>query len=832
MTSLTAYHRPLIPLTLALMGGIAVGAETPGFSGWALSAAAAAAVGIGCGLLRRRSSALPPLLLFAAVGYLSLQPFIQPRFSADHLTRFIDHGPRRIVGTVDERPLGFESRTRFVLRAERVESDSGRHPASGLLRVTLTGPAPAPIEQGDRIEIHARIRPLRNYNNPGGYDLRRQMGYQDIWCGAYVDPVGFTILEKRADRGVLAAVDRVRSDIAGVIDRAGLGVEGAVLKALVMGDMSGIPVEVRQAFARTGTSHILAISGLHISLVATAAFALCRWGLSRVPWCLRYAWTRKGAALLTIGPAVAYALVAGFSPSTQRALVMVVVFLTALLAERRADLKNSLSAAALAILIVHPPSLFSVSFQLSFSAVFAIVHGMEWLSACFPPPAPPIERRVRIRRWVGMFIAVSACATWGTLPICLYYFNLASVAGLLANCIVIPVMGYLSVGLGLIGSLLGALSVPAAVACHWLNGLLLAPTVAFIHWMSGLPLAWVRTVTPTILEMVLFYLLTWSGMEMLRQRRSGPAAEPPNARPVHRLRPAAAVMAVALLAATVDAGYWAFERFGRSDVRVTVLDVGQGSAVLLELPGGHTMLVDGGGVPDRTVFDVGAAVVAPYLWRQKIRTVDTLVLTHANSDHVNGLIFIAENFRIGSLWAASRATAHPGYAELLRVCDLRSVSRPAFAELARRHAYGAAEVDILFPPAGGTRHRDENNHSVVLRARIADQAVLLPGDVMHAAERELVGSTGPGLRSTVLLAPHHGSRSSSSPELVAAAAPDTVLISCREHPGGGIPHPSVLERYHAAGARVWRTDRDGALMVTADGQRLTVRSHLTAVPSD
>ena len=164
-----------------------------------------------------------------------------------------------------------------------------------------------------------------------------------------------------------------------------------MLKALVMGDASGIPPDVRQAFTRTGTSHILAISGLHISLVATAAFAIFRWGLCRVPWLLRRAWTRKGAALLTLVPVAGYALVAGFSPSTQRALIMVAVFLTAFLVERETDLKNSLALAALAILVVHPPSLFSVSFQLSFAAVFAIVYGMECLNALFP--APPAAGR-------------------------------------------------------------------------------------------------------------------------------------------------------------------------------------------------------------------------------------------------------------------------------------------------------------------------------------------------------------------------------------------------------------------------------------------------------
>jgi competence protein ComEC len=827
----TIYHRPLIPLTLALMGGIVVGAEAPGLGGWALAAAAACALAMGRSLLRRAPVVFAPLFLVAALGTLSIQPWIQPRLSDDHVARLVDTGPRRITGVVDARPLEFESRTRFVLRVERVDTDGGQLRVGGLLRVTLNGEMPAPVEQGDRIEIRSRIRPVRNFNNPGGFDARRRMGYQDIWCNAFADAAGLVVLEKHAQTGFMGAVDRVRSAIARVIDQAGLGPEGPVLKALVMGDASEIPADVRQAFTRTGTSHILAISGLHISLVATASFALFRWGLCRVPGCLRRAWTRKGAALLTLAPVAGYALIAGFSPSTQRAFIMVVVFLAALLAERETDFKNSMALAALAILAVHPPSLFSVSFQLSFAAVFSIVYGMDWLDALFPTSRLPVGRAARIRRWVGMSLAVSACATWGTLPICLYYFNLASFSGLLANCVVIPLMGYLSVGLGLVGALAGAVSVPAAVACHAVNGVILAWTIAFIQWMAAMPYAAVRTVTPSPVEIGLFYAATGAGLSLVLHRRAAAPSgtRPSEPAPAGRARAAIAVMAACLIVGAADVGYWVHQRFWRNDLRVTALDVGQGNAVLVELPGGHTLLVDGGGTADRATFDVGAAVVAPFLWRNKIRTIDTLVLTHANSDHVNGMIFIAETFRVGSLWAASEDVGHAGYAELLRVCEARGVARPRFADLARDWAFGPARVEVLHPSGDATerRPRDENNRSLVTRISLGGHAILLPGDIMHAAEKGIVRTAGDRLRSSVLLAPHHGSRTSSSEEFLKAVAPETVLISCGGRPGSGMPHPGVLERYRAQGARIWRTDRDGALQVVTDGRRLSVASYLS-----
>jgi competence protein ComEC len=173
------YHRPVIPLTVALIAGIALGSALPGGGMWALALAGACGAAVIRCLLRRSNAVVSPLLLFTAIGYLSLQPWVCPRFPDHHISRFLDTGPWRIIGVVDARPLDFESRTRFVLRVERLESAGETHDASGLLRVTVAGEAVG-IDQGDRVGIRSRIRALRNFNNPGGFDFRRSMAYREI----------------------------------------------------------------------------------------------------------------------------------------------------------------------------------------------------------------------------------------------------------------------------------------------------------------------------------------------------------------------------------------------------------------------------------------------------------------------------------------------------------------------------------------------------------------------------------------------------------------------------------------------------------------------------
>jgi competence protein ComEC len=612
---------------------------------------------------------------------------------------------------------------------------------------------------------------------------------------------------------------------------------------------------------RTGTSHILAISGLHITIVASIAFALFRWLLGWMPIALRQAWTHKGAALLTLAPITLYALIAGFSPSTQRSLIMVAAFLLAFLAEREPDLLNTLALAALVILCAQPAALFSVSFQLSFAAVWSIVWVFERVPMRRAAAPSDIDGRVvLIRRRLLTFFGVSLAATWGTLPLGMFYFNNVSFVGLLANCIAIPLMGYLAVAMGLMGTLLAALSTPAAVACYQIGGFILSQSMAVMEWMAKWPYAAVRTVSPSILEIILFYLASWAAFHLFTGRgctRSsssarvnagpacGPSAEPaapsrlgclrfPMIRSLGRGRnPVWAVLILSLTAAGLDAGYWVYQRFWRQDLRVTMIDVGQGSAVLLELPGGATALVDGGGFADSAAFDVGGRVVAPLLWHRKIATIDTLILTHPNSDHANGLVFIAENFHVRTLWTNGESRPIKGYEALMQTAARRGIASPRFAEIPRESLAGGVRVEVMYPPVDfldlrrrDPWRRDENNNSLVARVSLGEVSVLIPGDIMRPAEKELVALAGNRLKSTVLIAPHHGSRSSSSEEFIRAVSPRAVLISCAGRAGSGIPHPQVLDRYESLSEGVYRTDRHGAVQFTTDGHEVTITPFL------
>ncbi len=850
------YHRPVIPVTLCLMFGIVIGSEFPGGEVIALALVLASGAMILRCLIRQLPAAISPLLLFAALGYLSLQPWVHPRFSEEHVSRFLDTGPWEVTGVVDARPLEYESRTQFLLQIEGLKGDRESHRVTGLLRVTAAGEVPD-VNQGDRLSLHGRIRRIRNFNNPGGFDFKRSMSFRGVWASIYVEAGRMAVLQKGVQPGFFATVDRARSAIADSIERAGLGPEAPLLKALIMGDQSGIAPGVREAFARTGTSHILAISGLHVAIVASAFFLIFRWLLSWIPLALQHAWVRKGAALLTLIPVCLYALVAGFSPSTQRALIMVTTFLLALLVEREIDLMNTLAVAALGILLVQPPSLFSISFQLSFAAVFFIVYGLERFhpelrTVAAGEPGKP----ARIRHSLMLFFSVSLLATWGTLPIGMFYFNRVSYIGLPANAVAVPLIGYAAVAGGLIGTLLLPLSAPAALMCLRVSGFILSKAVDLIEWMAELPFAADRTMTPSLFEIALFYLISWTLFYLVTIRRqsacqvSGADGSLASCRAsagggrirafprrlaafvdrVSTRKAAAALLVLGLVFGAADAGYWLYQRFGRNDLRMTLLDVGQGSAALLEFPGGYTVLVDGGGFSDPAAFDVGARVVAPYLWRNKIASVDTLILSHPNSDHMNGLVFIADNFNVRSLWTNGESRPMPGFTSLMRTAAERGIGAPHYADIPRHTAINDAKLEVLHPPLDFLKRknehrwrRDENNNSLVVRVSYGEVSILLPGDIMQPAERELVGMAGDKLKSTVLVAPHHGSRTSSSEEFLAAVAPQAVVISCADRPGSGIPHPQILRRYEDHGAIIYRTDRNGAIRFITDGQRFSIQ---------
>jgi competence protein ComEC len=838
MQTKTFYSRPVIPLLLSMISGIVVGAWFPGNATWMIIVVSVCAATLLFFIRKKRTPSLFPLILLMTLGYLSIQPWVFPAFPPNHVIHFMDTHPWKITGVIVTSDAKDLSRQKCILRIEFLEDKGEPFPVKGRIRLTVSGDAPN-LSTGDRIVFSARIKSIRNFNNPGGFDYQRYMAFKNVWGSAYVPAHQLTLIEKNVDKGAGVIISDARHRMSDLIDQVEDKEQQGVLKALIVGDRNAISPELRTSFNRVGAGHLLAISGLHIGIIATVSFLFFKWILSHIRFFLLNAWTKKGAVLLSVVPVLVYGLLSGMSPSTQRAVIMVIVFLAAFLFEREHDLINTLAMAAMMILIVHPPSVFSISFQLSFAAVLAIIYGLSRL----PPIWSSGPNRTREQKWAKAatklyyFFMTSFFAIIGTLPLVMYYFNQVSLVGLPANIVFIPLIGFVVVPLGILAVFILPFTASGALVLLKAASAALEPVTRIITVISGWSFSAINTVTPNYLEIVSFYVLFWALLNFkgVQTEKSSDLNNDRNGHTKKSIqKPVVAVALLTVLLFSADAGYGLYRRYWHDDLRVTMIDVGHGNAALLELPYGHNMLIDGGGFSDNRVFDVGASVVAPFLWRKKIRTVDTLVLSHANSDHLNGLIYIAENFHVKQVWLNHESADTFGYRLFVETIRKNHIQMPAYSKITGVHDINGVQFDVLYPPKDFVEKKDIetwrnlDNNSLVLKASFGNVSFLFPGDIKTPAEYELVSTVGDKLKTTVLLAPHHGSKTSSSERFLEKVKPEVVVISSRWNSRFGFPHPSVLKRYQDMGCRVLETAKNGAVSMRTDGRALTIRPTITA----
>lgn len=805
-SNVTPFYRPVIPITLALITGILLGNKLPGLAVAVLAVFLAMVIRLAVCICRDRPVRWSPMLAAMAAGYLSMMPWVAPVHGPDHVTRFLDSGYWRVQASVVDAPMTRLGRTRFVAAVDTLSREGATHPVKGRIRVTVMGEV-APMT-GDRVTFAARLRSFHNFRNPGGFDYCRSMAYQGIHGSTWVRAEELKIDPQRPSFSVDRLIQDARRRLGRIIDAAAGGDatdEKAVLKALVFGDRSGIGDDLRQRFNRSGVGHLLAISGLHVGIVAMLAFGVFRWLFSFCSPLLWRGWGRRLAAGATLFPVLAYGMLAGMSPSTQRAVIMVAVFLAALMLGRSRDTLNTLAVAALVILVIFPPALFSISFQLSFAAVLAIVVGLQKFKITRDTADQPARKAAK---WLMGMVLVSVLAVAGTAPVVLYHFNQTSLVGIAANLLLVPLVGFVAVPLGLVSAVVAFVSESAAAIGFWLGLEIIHAGLMVVDGFAALSFAALQTVTPSLLEIVLYYLAAWT---LLNLRRSTIAPW---------------ILAVVLAAALGDGLYWSYRRFWHRDLRITAIDVGQGTSTLMEFPGGGVLLMDGGGFSDNRVFDMGQRVVAPLLWRKKIASVDILALSHPNADHLNGLITIARHFHVRELWTNGDANTTWGYEELMAVCRERAIVVRTMDAGKPDTVIGGVTLAVLHPAPGYAARAEAadqdacNNASLVVKATFGETAFLLTGDIMAEAEDALVRRAGDRLASTVLFAPHHGSRTSSSAALLAAVKPELVVISAGVDNRFGFPHAEVTRRYREAGCRILCTCTHGAILLSSDRKRI------------
>ncbi len=724
------------------------------------------------------------LLLFFVLGilyaYLRYHPPLDPTRYANIIRR-----PLVVEGTLISIPRKTQSGFKQTILIKTIYTPADSPAFDGNLirdpiNVFYTGP---PLRPGTRISAPMKLKLGTPAMNPGSYIFEPRLNavipdVQTITV-QHPDPVpsltdGLVFFEALRYTTTNAMQD-VFDDNA-----------GGFLRSITIGDTSGLTEGVNEAFSRTGLSHLLSISGTHFGMLFTMVFVVLRTLLHRLPVRVLlkmtlYVTTSEVAAICALPVIVLYLLVSGLSVPALRSFIMTGVFLLGLLLGRKGQWVNTILFAAFVVALVDPAAILTVSFQLSFGAVFFIglvVHrpGNNDYDTTAKPPAQPVPTVAgRLLETLRESLLVSVAASVGTMPIVMYYFHSFSVVTVLANMLVVPYTGFVIMPLVLCSSVVFALSGRFLLVDVINRATLIMLDV--IGGMADLPFASINVGAFAPVFPALIYLSVFL---------------------CYRIRDKRIACVPMLVVMALFAGQFVFT--ARGEMQVAFIDVGDGDAAVVETPAGRVVVIDTG----RTGREVEG-----YLRYRGKGEIDAIVLSHGDNDHAGGLFRLLDKFKVhrvfdnGHVWYDYDGVIDVRH--LLRG-DVFTIDGVSFKVL---HPYDDTAATV-------------NDASLVLKVSGRYASFLFTGDVQHRGEEDLL-AVGEALRADVLKVPHHGSVSSTSMEFLHLVAPHVNIISVGRDNQYGMPHQDVIARLR--GTKLYRTDRDGAILIRETRRGLRINTY-------
>ncbi|HEY6769797.1 MAG TPA: ComEC/Rec2 family competence protein [Candidatus Sulfotelmatobacter sp.] len=701
----------------------------------------------------------------------------------------------------------------------------------------ITNRTARPFRYGERIRFLGKLRMPHNFRNPGAFDYQVYLADNGIEALGSAKAENAELLPGFLGSRTEAWRSRIRENILAQVQKLWPAREAALIDAMVIGEGAFLDRDERVDFQRSGTYHVLIVSGMNVSILAFVIY-----------WTLRKLHVGQWVnTLLTVGCCFGYALLTEVGVPVWRATLMCTIYLVTRLIYRERAMVNAIGAAALAVLVFDPRQLLTASFQMTFLCVLLVAAiGLpilertsqlykralaHWDSANYGRSLPPEVMQFRVdlrmiadrigrfcgKKWAGRMVRfvvsitlasfellfISAVMQMGLALPMAYYFHRATTIGLPANIAVVPLTELMmpaAIGALVLTTVwLKLAKIPAFFATLALRGI-----VGTVHGLGGLRMADLRVATPSMLMMLLAATALLVAMALARRR----------------LAIAMCGLAALLVSSLAIALIPPKPRVYSGMIEMTSIDVGEGDSTLLVMPQGTTLLVDAGGPigPGTPQFDFGEDVVSPYLWQRGISQLDAVAITHGHSDHIGGMASVLKNFRPRELWLGIR----PPSAGLDRL----------IAEAAALHIkvvrhwegdefdWGGATVSVLFPPRDWpVGSKPQNSDSLVLRVSHGASSVLLEGDAEKQVERRIASLHHP--KANILRVGHHGSANATTEELLSAARPDFAVISVGLHNSFGLPKFGILERLSLAGVKVYRTDLDGAVTFYLNGSSLT-----------
>ncbi len=822
--------RPLLWMSIAFMIGAAAGLYLPG--SWSLRAIEAgtaatlclAVLGLLKGCERLRNPALL-MMLFVILGCMAARRAPDPTQTLSRITPYFSRPNTLFLGEIIGPAILHPDRLQLPLRLHRAFEEETLVPvqASVLLTVPLdTNAGPSlPWHHGDWVLVRCSLKRFQSFKNPGGFDYAASLArkgfhgrasLRDLPSMARVQPPPPVLRDAETTWPALSRrVDRFRQEAFFWLRHNLPPDAGGFYASLLLG--ARIPPVWRERLSRSGVIHLLSISGLHLGLASLGVFWLvCR--AMRLLWPSRL--MKRSDQDYAVGPALsvaaAYALVSGLALPTWRSLIMLVLLMGSAFFQRSSDGFSALGAAAFLIVLLMPQSLLEVSFQLSFLAMLGLFVVYPRLQDAMPilgrpPRETSLPRRV-LQPFAQAFLA-SLAASILVMPAVIHHFHGISLAGFAANAILVPLVGFTVLPLGLAS--LGLFAIHEALALPFLKlgGLFLEGCLGLIRWFSDLSWGylWMGTFsTPQTLAAYGFLAALLSSWTPRRKAMAG------------------AVLVVLLGTEAAWERMHATETF-RGALRITMIDVGQGTATLVRFPQGRTMLVDGGGFLDES-YDVGRAVLLPYLRHERIARLDQVVLSHDHPDHRNGLRAVLSHLDVGEFWDAGLGETPSNSDSPAAIAMRRGIPLRTLVDLPREQWIDGCRLRILHPQAPlekPSRGRDLNNMSLVLEIRHGQTLALLPGDIDQTVEGRLIPTLEP-TGEVLLVAAHHGSETSNSDRFLEALSPRFILVSCGSDNPFGFPSERLLRWCRTHGTTCFRTDLQGAVEGVSDGNRWRVRT--------
>ena len=706
----------------------------------------------------------------------------------NHVANFIEDKRITIIGTVLDKTYYYDQeKISLKIKVKEIERENLNIKIKGLILVN-TYLGNCPYEYGDVLKIKGKLEKPIGKNNFGEFDYElylaqeRIFTYLNIWTEKDIQKIG----EENSNFFTYFSM-LVRNKIKKIIEQTLQKPYNYLLIGMMLGEKGLIPPEIKEIFAEAGIMHILAVSGLHVGIIAAALFFLLNF--LKLPKKLKFT--------ILILFLIIYASITGYQPSVLRATIMFALLIGGKLINRNRNLFLSLFLAAFLILLSNPLVLYDAGFLLSFMVTFFLIYLSPILQ----------EQLSKVLVWIKDPLSISIASWIGIFPLSAYFFNKVSIISIVVNIFIVPLTG-IALILGFITFFIGLVSIPLAYLIANINFFVLKMILLISKYFSLLSFSFIYTAQPSIFVIFLYYIMIFLAIEIFYKKIFPPKM---------KIKATILILSAVLVVIIVQV-------FSPVDnLKVNFINVGEGDCILIEAPKKYNILIDGGGTPFST-FDVGGKVVIPYLRRKGINKINLLILTHPHLDHLEGLLAVLREFKVEMVLDSGLICNIPEYREFISNIKKEGILYHQ-ARAGDNFIFNNNLEIILLNPLYNSdfyNESDFNNASIVVKLLYKNTDFLFTGDIENTTENNLLIWQNI-LKSDVLKIAHHGSSNSSSLEFLEKVNPIITIISTGKN-NFGHPSEKIIERLKDKNIPVYRTDQNGTVIIRTNGQEYGVKT--------